>query len=122
MQDREIRVKMPQIRCRNFAFLGLLALSVTWLWGCSQASYSECERGPDHRLDAFKNDSDARKLVGLRKEDVSKRLGTPTSRRFDGEWDISYWLRPRGLCMDGWYLVMSFNEDGTVADARVLPG
>ncbi len=101
------------------AGLAALGLCVFTLDGCAPGDYSSCQRGPDHRFDRFKNDGDATVLVGLAEQDVKARFGPPGAR-FAPEWDMSYWMRPQGLCMDGWYLVLDLDGDGVVRDARVL--
>lgn len=78
-----------------------------------------CSRGPDHTLDRFSSDRDADRLIGLTREEVIADLGEPTSTRFAPEWDMNYWLRPQGFCMDGWYLVLNLS-DGRVVQAKVL--
>lgn len=90
--------------------------------GCFVTGGSECERPPDSRLDGYRDDDDARRLVGLSRDEVVQMIGEPTTERFSPEWDMSYWLRPRGLCMDGWYLVVQLDEAERVTEARLLPG
>lgn len=81
---------------------------------------SGCERKPDRRLAEFRDSTDAAALVGLSEEDVRARIGQPSSDRFP-DWDETFWLRPQGLCMDGWYLALKY-ENGVVSEAAVIPG
>jgi hypothetical protein len=84
-------------------------------------SWGDCGRAPDHRFDAYHADSDAVSLQGAPAAAIDQQLGPATSSRFGPGWDRSYWLRSRG-CLDGWYLVLNFDDQGLVREARVLPG
>lgn len=86
----------------------------------SSAVDPECPTGPDHRLDEYITTRDATSLIGLPEAEVSRKLGPPTSDKFEPEWDRSYWLRPQGFCIDGWYLVLDLDDHGVVVDARVI--
>ena len=59
-------------------------------------------------------------MIGLTEAEVLETLGEPTSERFAPEWESSYWLRPQGFCMDGHYLVINYDLDRRVSDARVV--
>lgn len=96
----------------------VVATSSASLAACDQS----CGRRADSRLSGFDDDRDAQSLVGLTRDEIHARLGTPTSERFSPEWDSTYWIRPQGFCMDGWYLVVEFDEQQVVTRATVLPG
>lgn len=96
----------------------LLVLAI--LSGC--ASKPSCARQSDTRLDSFTDNLDAARLIGRSRTEVVAEIGEPTSHRFDGDWDASYWLRPRKLCMDGWYLVIDYSVQETVEKAQLIPG
>lgn len=100
-------------------------ISVALLVGAGASSAAcdqSCERGADSRLKQMDDDSDALMLVGLTRDEVVARFGPPSSERFSPEWDSTYWIRSQGFCMDGWYLVVDFDEQQMVVRAKVLPG
>ena len=104
-----------------FAVLGMVAgLQLFVMAACTAVPWFECSRGPDGRLARYDDPREARSLVGRSRDEVTREIGTPTSERFASEWDASYWLRAQGFCMDGWFLVLDYDADDRVADARIV--
>jgi len=97
----------------------LLAFTVLAGPGCSSA----CARPSDSRFDRVQSDADAQKYVGWSRDEVVSAFGeTAGASRLPGEWEVTYWMRPRGFCMDGWYLALDFGSDDRVSRAGVRPG
>lgn len=113
------RVRRATQRVAATALVAVLALTAFAGPGCS----SGCARPPDSRFDDIRDNTDAQALVGRTRADITAAFGdAPATSRFPGEWDTSYWMRPQGMCMDGWYLVLDFGRDGRVTHAAVRPG
>lgn len=113
-----IRARTATQRVAATALVAILAFTAFAGTGCS----SGCARPPDSRFDAIRDNTDAQALVGRTRADITAEFGdAPATSRFAGEWDTSYWMRPQGMCMDGWYLVLDFGRDGHVTHAAVWP-
>jgi hypothetical protein len=104
---------------RWLGWIGIAVASAS-LSGCGWIS-SGCARAPDSRLSGIQDEADAQALVGLNRVDILNRFGPDTGKRFD-DWDATYWLRPQGLCMDGWYLAIDYDDQQVVESAALLPG
>ena len=79
-----------------------------------------CANPPNHGFDEFHSYDDAQSLVGLSENDIVGRFGLPTTEKWEPEWDAAYWMRPQGFCMDGWYLVLNYDDSREVVAAGVV--
>ena len=104
--------------------LGLTAVfSVVLLTQRADTDALDCPRERDSRFDAFQTTEQAeRNLLGRTRDDIATEYGQPDSERFGSEYDATYWMRPRGFCVGGWYLAIKFNDLGVAVEAAVLPG
>ncbi|MCA9844506.1 MAG: hypothetical protein KC491_07590 [Dehalococcoidia bacterium] len=77
-------------------------------------------KSANHGFDEFHSYDDAQSLVGLSENDIVGRFGLPTTEKWEPEWDAAYWMRPQGFCMDGWYLVLNYDDSREVVAAGVV--
>jgi hypothetical protein len=111
------------MKARVLATVVLVAVaSLALLAACTGAPAEGCPQRPDHRLASFNKKEDADSLIGLTRGEVEGRIGEPTSHRFSPEWQMSYRIRPAGLCMDSWYLVLKTDSQDVVIEAKVIKG
>ncbi|MEZ4492449.1 MAG: hypothetical protein R3C29_03940 [Dehalococcoidia bacterium] len=93
---------------------------VHWCFYNRQARRPVSHIGANHGFDEFHSYDDAQSLVGLSENDIVGRFGLPTTEKWEPEWDAAYWMRLQGFCMDGWYLVLNYDDSREVVAAGVV--
>lgn len=82
-----------------------------------------CPRDRDERFNAIKTTADAEQVfLGKSRDEIVEQYGQPGPARFGTDYDATYFMRPQGFCMDGWYLAINFDSHGVAVEAAVLPG
>lgn len=100
---------------------GVFAIAFLTQRACAEAWV--CPRERDSHFDAFQTTEQAeRTLLGRTRDNIAAEYGQPDSERFGSEYDATYWMRPRGFCVGGWYLALNFDDQGVAVEVAVLPG
>lgn len=85
--------------------------------------HDPCPRDRDSRFNAIRTTADAeQEFLGKTRDEIVEQYGQTGAARFGTDYDATYFMRPQGFCMDGWYLAINFDNDGFAVHAAVIPG
>lgn len=105
---------------RSWARALFLAIVVIGYFPTSLACRVPCpHQKVDSRLRGAPTLVRERKLIGLTAAEIDEELGPPYASWDFAGWDRTYYLGPDSACVDSTWLVIRFDDNGKVVEAKI---